>query len=83
MEQDLEARANDVNPDAELIRDAVERLPQVAKEVIVLRYFSELTHDQIASTLDITPAAVHGRLTRAREQLKQYLTRQGLGVNMP
>jgi RNA polymerase sigma-70 factor (ECF subfamily) len=82
VEQEQVARAND-DESYEVIRAAVERLPQVSKEVIVLRYFSESTHEQIAHALNITPAAVHGRLTRAKEQLKHDLTRQGLGVNTP
>jgi RNA polymerase sigma-70 factor (ECF subfamily) len=82
-DQELEARENADNSNVELIRHAVERLPHSAREVIVLRYFSELSHDEIAKTLQITPAAVHGRLVRAKVQLRQYLARQGLGVKIP
>jgi RNA polymerase sigma-70 factor (ECF subfamily) len=82
-EQELEAREKTDDSNVEVIHHAVERLPHSAREIVVLRYFSELSHDEIASTLNITRAAVHGRLIRARVQLRQYLARQGLGVNMP
>ncbi len=67
----------------EEIRAAVDQLPGSAREVIILHYFGELSHAEIAATLDITSAAVHGRLVRAREQLKECLTRKGVGANMP
>ena len=81
-EQEIAAPANDRDSYYEEIRDAVEQLPHSAKEVIILHYFGELSHDQIAATLDITPSAVHGRLVRAREQLRKYLTRKGIGVKI-
>ena len=62
-----------------LVRQAVQCLPASAREVIVLHYFSNLTHEQIAATLDISPQAVHGRLIRARKKLTDYLRRNGLG----
>jgi RNA polymerase sigma-70 factor (ECF subfamily) len=80
--QDVAAPANDNDSYDEEIRDAVDKLPHLAREVIILHYFGELPHAEIAATLDITAAAVHGRLVRAREQLKEYLMRKGLGVNI-
>jgi RNA polymerase sigma-70 factor (ECF subfamily) len=61
------------------VRRSVRRLPARAREVIVLYYFSGLTHEQMAATLGISPQAVHGRLIRARRKLAEDLSRNGLG----
>ncbi len=80
---EIVATVSDTNSSHEEIHDAVELLPKAAKEVIILRYFGELSYDEIAATLDITPAAVHGRLVRARAELKKHFTHKGLGANTP
>jgi len=67
----------------EAVRQSVGRLPQPAKEVILLHYFSGLSHQQIAETLGISPQAVHGRLLRARPKLAEDLRRNGLGRREP
>jgi RNA polymerase sigma factor (sigma-70 family) len=47
--------------------------------VILLHYFSGLSHQAIAEILGISPQAVHGRLLRARRKLAEDLRRNGLG----
>ena len=68
---------------SELVRQSVRQLPQTAREVIVLHYFSGLSHKQIASALGISPDAVHGRLIRARQKIAENLRRNGLGRSKP
>ena len=68
---------------ASLVRQSVERLPERAREVILLHYFSGLTHEQIAVLLDTSPQAVHGRLIRARRKMAEDLRRNGLGRSEP
>jgi RNA polymerase sigma-70 factor, ECF subfamily len=82
-QQEPIAQATPETARIEAVREVVERLPQAAKEVIILRYFSGLSHEEMAKALNTTPAAVHGRLTRAKQQLRQTLTRYGLGVKNP
>ena len=60
------------------VRQAVQRLPRSAREVILLRYFSRLSHEQIATTLGISRQAVHGRLIRAKRKLADDLRPNGL-----
>jgi len=60
------------------VRESVQRLPLAAREIVMLRYFSNLSHAQIAETLGITRQAVHGRLVRARRRLAEDLRRSGL-----
>jgi len=55
------------------IKDAIERLPQAYREVIVLREFEDLSYEEIAQILDCPCGTVMSRLSRARERLKQML----------
>lgn len=73
------AGTNPEDDRSELVRQSVRRLPTAAKEVIVLHYFSGLSHEQIAAALRISPHAVHGRLIRARRRLADDLRRNGFG----
>jgi RNA polymerase sigma-70 factor (ECF subfamily) len=75
----LEASADPGNDRVDMVRQAMQRLPTKAREMIVLHYYSGLTHDQIAATLGISPQAVHGRLLRARRKMAEDLRRNGLG----
>lgn len=56
------------------LRSIVDRLPASAREVIVLRYFSGLSHEEIARALRLTPESVHGRLQRARRKIADELS---------
>ncbi|MHC4628317.1 MAG: RNA polymerase sigma factor [Planctomycetota bacterium] len=60
-----------------LIRRAIERLPAAARELIVMRYYSNMSYDEIASVSGISRAAVNGRLARAKRKMARYLRRSG------
>ena len=49
------------------------RLPSNYRAVIVLRYWYDLSYDEIALALNLTPALVKARLHRARELLARYM----------
>jgi RNA polymerase sigma-70 factor, ECF subfamily len=55
------------------VRKAIEELPAIYREVIVLREFEELSYDEIAQVLDCPSGTVMSRLNRAREKLKEML----------
>jgi RNA polymerase sigma-70 factor, ECF subfamily len=55
------------------VRSAIEELPAVYREVIVLREFEELSYHEIAQVLDCPSGTVMSRLKRARERLKELL----------
>ena len=61
------------------VRESVQNLPIQQREVVMLRYFSGLSYEQIAETLGITSRAVNGRLTRAKRKMAESLERKGLG----
>jgi len=60
----------------ELRRDlvaAIESLPEPYRDVVVRRDFEGLTIAEIAGQLELSSAAVKGRLHRARELTREYL----------
>ena len=57
------------------MRQSLERLSASAREIVVLRYFSGLSHEQIATVLGISAPAVHNRLCRARQKMASFLQR--------
>jgi RNA polymerase sigma-70 factor (ECF subfamily) len=63
-------------PRAELrtiVRDAIERLPEIYRVVLVLRDMEELSTEEAAEVLGATPNAVKIRLHRARQALRTML----------
>lgn len=83
----LSMAAADVSPELEAIavemadklREAVSRIPEREGEVFCLRYFEDLSNQQIAEALDIQPGAVAAALHKARAKLRALLhtPRQG------
>lgn len=51
----------------------LQRLPSKYRAVIVLRYWYDLSYEEIAQALRLTPALVKARLHRARELLARYM----------
>lgn len=55
------------------VEAAIDRLPQRLKEVIVLRGIEQLSQQESADVLGVTPKAVETRLYRARARLNELL----------
>ncbi len=55
------------------IQAYLQRLPSKYRAVIVLRYWYDLSYEEIATALHLTPALVKARLHRARELLARYI----------
>lgn len=55
------------------IQAYLQRLPGKYRAVIVLRYWYDFSYEEIANTLNLTPALVKARLHRARELLARYM----------
>ena len=60
------------------IRAAVTRLPELYREVVVLRYFNELSVDEIAGMLARPSSTVGVQLLRARQLLRKALADPGV-----
>ena len=56
--------------------DALRSLPVRQREVVVLRFYGDLSEAQIASTMGITRGAVKSHTSRAMMALRSVLERQ-------
>ena len=56
---------------------AIAALDETTRPVVVLRYYEGLSSKQIGKLLEVSPAAVDMRLSRARKQLKSMLCDAG------
>ena len=57
-----------------LLYEAMDELPDSYREIIALRDLQELSTDEVADELDITPGNARVRLHRARKRLRKVLT---------
>jgi RNA polymerase sigma-70 factor (ECF subfamily) len=64
------------------VRACVDQLPENYRTVLLLRDIEELSTDEVAETLGITPMAVKVRLHRARQALSTLLLTHYAGVGM-
>lgn len=55
------------------IKDAIESLPSLYREIVVLRDIEGFSYQQIATLLDCPAGTVMSRLGRAREKLRRML----------
>jgi RNA polymerase sigma-70 factor (ECF subfamily) len=58
---------------ANIVRDAIARLPESYRAVLTLRDIEELTTEEVAEMLGMTPNAVKIRLHRGRQALRTLL----------
>ena len=59
-----------VSDDRVALVAALRRLPLQQREVLVLRYFEQLTEAEIARHLDVAPGTVKSRAARGLEALR-------------
>ncbi len=65
--------ATDVVDDRELVRQALARLPARQRQVLLLRYFEDLTEAEIAIRLGCAPGTVKSSAARALRALRDML----------
>ena len=59
---------------AEKAREVIVRLPDVYRDAFVLRDLEDMSTEEVAQTLGVTPAAVRQRVHRARLMLRGFLS---------
>lgn len=59
------------------IKQAIRQLPQREKDIMLMRYFREMTDEEIAGELGIRPVSVRVQLSRARRHLAALLGKEG------
>ncbi len=61
-----------------VLDEEIGRLPETYRRLVVLCYLEGRTHEEAARRLRCSAGSVRGRLDRAREKLRDRLTRRGL-----
>jgi RNA polymerase sigma factor (sigma-70 family) len=77
--QDCQSLSNNKDKEAdivEIVRSIVAEMHVKMKEVIFLRYYNQMSYQQIADVLGISQEAVNGRLRRARKIVAGQLRRR-------
>ncbi len=77
----FEIKSNNLNPEERFVRkqkirimrEIVDQLKPRYRELVVLRYFRELSYDEIAGETDLPLGTVKAQLFRAREQLYKLM----------
>lgn len=80
-ELNIELRSGNLDPEENMIklqkeklmRDVVEKLKPRYRQLVVMRYFQELSYEEIAEQLDLPLGTVKAQLFRAREFLFQIV----------
>jgi RNA polymerase sigma-70 factor (ECF subfamily) len=68
----------DVEGDSQLLHDALEQLPVIEREVLVLFYLRELSLQELTDVLAVPLGTVKSRLFRARRLLRTRLHEKGM-----
>jgi RNA polymerase sigma-70 factor (ECF subfamily) len=59
------------------VKEAVDRLPAMYREVVVLHYYQDMSYQEMESVLGLSGDVVKGRLARARKRVRAYLRQEG------
>lgn len=70
---DMEARE-----DKAILERAIGTLPAEYREIVVLRFFEEMSYADIATTIGTGEAALRGKVFRALKLLRQVLEKEGV-----
>jgi RNA polymerase sigma-70 factor (ECF subfamily) len=65
--------AVETGENAQLLWQAIQRLPETQRQALYLRYFLNMPEAEMAQTLDVAQGTVKSRLYRAREALQAVL----------
>ncbi len=71
------------NEQQEMVQSLLQELAPDYRQAVVLRYWYELSYEEIAEMMDTTVSAIKSRLFRARRQLAEIGMAGGLGAAMP
>ncbi|MGA2229328.1 MAG: sigma-70 family RNA polymerase sigma factor [Tepidisphaeraceae bacterium] len=65
------------------LRAALAELDDLSRQIVMLRYYQTLSSREIGETLNLSPAAVDMRLSRARQTLREKLAAKEAGAQRP
>ena len=64
----------------EMVQALLQELAEDYREAVVLRYWYDMSYEEIADAMDTTVSAIKSRLFRARRQLAEIGVEMGMGV---
>lgn len=76
----LIAEESEQRENARLLREALDRLEEPDREIIMRHYYYYQTSTEIAEIMDMNRTTVKSRIRRAREKLKKLLTEMGVSL---
>lgn len=68
----------EMNEQQEMVQSLLQELPDDYRQAVVLRYWHEMSYEEIAEMMDTTVSAIKSRLFRARRQLAEVGMANGL-----
>ena len=60
--------------EASQVQVQIQALPEDLREILLLRYYDDMTYDQLADVLGVSRATVNSRLSKARDLLRRRLS---------
>ena len=63
------------------VQELLQSLPDEYREAVVLRYWYDLSYEEIASAMDTSVSAIRSRLFRARKQLAESGVKMGMSMS--
>jgi len=83
QKRSVEGEPDNPSRDADtlLVVNAIESLDPSERELIVLRYYNNMSYQQMADVLGASKPGINGRLTRTKQKLARLLQRQGILEN--
>jgi RNA polymerase sigma-70 factor (ECF subfamily) len=66
------------NEQQEMVQELLQELPEDYRQAVVLRYWYEMSYDEIAEVMNTTVSAIKSRLFRARRLLAEVGMAHGL-----
>jgi RNA polymerase sigma-70 factor (ECF subfamily) len=60
---------------AGLVRESLDQLGEPCREIVELRYFGDLSYDELSTTLKLNPKTVSSRLSKCLDRLEQIARR--------
>ncbi len=63
------------------LNDALDRLSRTDRELVMVRFFGNKSHKEVAETLGISEGTAKKRLSRALEKLRNVFARRGVAVS--
>ena len=58
------------------LMDEINNLPEELREVLVLKYYRDMSYEQMAESLSVSVATVNARLTHSRQILRERVSRE-------